>query len=62
MRRRRIWDLWISQKHKNLDIWRVKHFLLPKKKLHIKGYFITKNSLVAEVAFNHNEKEVEYEK
>ena len=37
-------------------------FFVTKKKLHIKGYFITKNSLVAEVAFNHNENEDEYEK
>ena len=57
MRRRRFLDLWISQKRKNLDIWRTKHFLL-----HIKGYFIEKNSLVAEVVFNHSENEDEYEK
>ena len=37
-------------------------FFVIQKKLHIKGYFIEKNSLVAEVAFNHSENEDEYEK
>ena len=37
-------------------------FFVIQKKLNIKGYFIEKNSLVAEVAFNHSENEDEYEK
>ena len=48
-----IWNLQISQKHKHLDISRTKHFSSNKKiqKLHLKGYFIAKNSFVAEVTF-----------
>ena len=48
-----IFNLWISQKHKNPDISRMKHcFVLQMKKLlHIKGYFTVKCSIVAEVAF-----------
>ena len=43
--RHRCRNLWISQKHKNLDISRKKHFS-PNKKiylLYIKGYFMAKN-------------------
>ena len=46
---------WISQKHKNLDISRAKHYFFFKLKrfinYNIKGYFMTKNSFVAEVTF-----------
>ena len=47
-------DLRISQKHKNLDILRPKHFFSPNKKFinYIKDYFMTKNSFVGEVIFN----------
>ena len=53
--RNRLWNLWISQKHKNLDISRTKHFLSNKKihLLHLKGYFMAKGSFVAEVTFKY---------
>ena len=46
--------MWISQKHKNLDITRAKNIFSSNSKkydLHIKGYFVAKNSFIAEVTF-----------
>ena len=44
----RIWNLCISQKHKNLNISRTNKIFF----LHIRGNFIAKNSFVAEETFN----------
>ena len=43
----------ISQKRRNLDISRAKHFSSYKKirQLHIKGYFMAKNSFAVMVTF-----------
>ena len=43
----------ISQKHRNLDISKAKHFSSNKMipLLHIKGYFMAKNSFVVKVTF-----------
>ena len=52
--RHRFWNLWISQKYKTVDISRTKHYYFSNKKnhqLHIKGYFMAKNSFVAGVTF-----------
>ena len=51
-------ELWISKKHKNLDITKRNiNFFSNKKiqKLHIKGYFLAKNSFLAEVTFKLSE-------
>ena len=45
--RHRFSNLAISQKHKNLDISRMQHYFF------FKGYFIAKNSFVAEVTFKY---------
>ena len=51
--RHRLWNLWISQEHKNLDISRTKHFSLNKKFINYtsRATFMAKNSFVAEVTF-----------
>ena len=54
--RHRFWNLWISQKHKNLDISRMKHyFFFFKWKNYfkfIKGYFMLKNSFIEKLTLN----------
>ena len=43
----------ISQKHKNLDILRMRHYFLTKEihHLHIKSYFMGKDTFVVQVTF-----------
>ena len=48
-----ILNLWISQKHKNLDILRIKHFFLKIKSLIAhQGLLYGKKSFVTEATFN----------
>ena len=46
------WNLWISQKHQNLDISRAKHFFLQIKKFIIhQALLYGKNTFVAKLTF-----------
>ena len=61
MARHKFWNLWILQKHKNLDISRTKHFFFQLKKIikHTSGTTLwQKNNFVVEVPFNVDETDI----